>query len=319
MKKLPIVTAATLKNIDAGRRSGSSKVDPLPGEHKLTGPIQVAAGALLISFAPILVRVSSVGPTMAGFYRTLFGAIFLILVTLGKDHSVVRRKRPVGMAGLSALLFALGLTFWHRSIHAVGPGVATILVNFQVFFLAAIGIGFLGERIGLRRFAAMPLALVGIYLLVGVDRFQLDLNYRIGIWFGLSAALAYALYVMALRRLQTNAQGTDALANFALVSLLCAAFMGVEGSVQGESFHIPDLKTWLSLIVLGICCQALGWVFISKGLPAIAASRAGLLLLLQPSGAFLWDILFFQRTTTGSEYLGAGLALLAIYFGTKDH
>jgi drug/metabolite transporter (DMT)-like permease len=45
------------------------------------------------------------------------------------------------------------------------------------------------------------------------------------------------------------------------------------------------------------------------------ASRAGLLLLLQPTGAFIWDILIFTRPTSGIEYFGAGLALTAIYLG----
>jgi len=44
-------------------------------------------------------------------------------------------------------------------------------------------------------------------------------------------------------------------------------------------------------------------------------SRAGVLLLLQPAGAFLWDVLIFGRPTTGRELVGAGLALLGIYLG----
>lgn len=132
------------------------------------------------------------------------------------------------------------------------------------------------------------------------------LNYRSGVLLGLSAAVVYALFVIALRKLQTNVTARDALSNFAVVSLLCAVLMGFEGWIQGESFHIPDQNSWLAMIALGVFCQALGWVLISKGLPSVAASRAGLLLLLQPTGAFLWDILIFQRTTTGLEYLGPG-------------
>jgi drug/metabolite transporter (DMT)-like permease len=56
-------------------------------------------------------------------------------------------------------------------------------------------------------------------------------------------------------------------------------------------------------------------VFISKRLPKIEASRAGLILLLQPTFAFVWDIVFFNRATTWLELSGALMALFAIYMG----
>ncbi|MCX6832762.1 MAG: hypothetical protein NT028_11655 [candidate division Zixibacteria bacterium] len=49
---------------------------------------------------------------------------------------------------------------------------------------------------------------------------------------------------------------------------------------------------------------------------AISASRVGLILLLQPTLAFVWDVLFFKRPTTELEGVGAVIALAAIYLGT---
>jgi drug/metabolite transporter (DMT)-like permease len=283
--------------------------------NQLSGPLLVTLGSIIISFSPVLVRVASVGPTMAGFYRSLIGGLVLLGLAWAKGGSLGRGGTVWALAGLSAVVFALDLSFWHRSIHAVGPGLATILTNFQVFFLAALGMIFLGERLGPRLLMAMPLAIAGIALLVGLDRFQVDRDFRIGVIFALCAALAYALYVLSLRKLQADQEASKRLANFALVSLMSALFMGVEGWAQGESFIIPDLKSWLAMIAYGVFCQALGWLLISTGLPRMAASRAGLLLLLQPTAAFLWDILFFGRPTTGLEYMGAALALIAIYLG----
>jgi drug/metabolite transporter (DMT)-like permease len=253
---------------------------------------------------------------MAGFYRTLFGGIILTIIVLVGGERIRRGFTSLKQALVAALLFALGLTFWHRSIMAVGPGLSTILANFQVFFLSAMGIIFLKERLRLRTAVAIPLAIIGIYLLVGEERFTIDLSYRTGVVFGLLAALAYALYLMALRNLQAGKKTSAQMANFALVSLTCAAIMGVEGWWQGESFAIMDLHSWLSMMAYGVLCQALAWILISAGLPRIEASRAGLILLLQPTGAFVWDILFFGRPTTGLEFCGAGLTLAAIYIGT---
>ena len=58
-------------------------------------------------------------------------------------------------------------------------------------------------------------------------------------------------------------------------------------------------------------------MLISKALPKLEASRAGLILLLQPTFAFVWDILFFSRASTWLEMLGALVALFAIYLGVS--
>jgi len=88
--------------------------------------------------------------------------------------------------------------------------------------------------------------------------------------------------------------------------------------VINESFVIPDVQSWFALVGYGLFPQVLGWVLISKGLPKIEASRAGLILLLQPTFAFVWDILFFSRATTLLELLGALIALFAIYLGVTE-
>jgi drug/metabolite transporter (DMT)-like permease len=47
----------------------------------------------------------------------------------------------------------------------------------------------------------------------------------------------------------------------------------------------------------------------------VDASRAALILLLQPALTFAWDILFFHRSTSRTEMLGALIAITAIYLG----
>ena len=77
---------------------------------------------------------------------------------------------------------------------------------------------------------------------------------------------------------------------------------------QGESFPIPDMRTAGALTAYALFSQVLGWVLISKGLPGVPTSLAGLLLLLQPSLAFVWDMLLFDLTVTLRSSAGTILA-----------
>ncbi len=82
------------------------------------------AGAVMIDFSSIWVKLAHVTPTMAGFYRVLFGAIFLTVATAWKRQFKWLGWKPVLLAFVCGFLFALDLLFWHTAIHFIGPGLA---------------------------------------------------------------------------------------------------------------------------------------------------------------------------------------------------
>jgi drug/metabolite transporter (DMT)-like permease len=282
------------------------------------GTAYLLFGAALISFSPVLVRVADVGPTMAGFYRCLFGGLTLAAVVLVRRERFAWGRGALLLALVAAGLFVADLSLWHRSIAYIGPGLSTILANFQVFFLAAIGILVLRETVDWRFLVSVPLAVGGLFMLVGVDWTQLEADYRVGVIFGLVTAMTYSGYMLVLRRMNSENVRGSAAANLMIISFAVAAMMGLEGTLQGESFRIPNSGSWAAMIAYGVFCQALAWVLISRGLARVETSRAGLMLLLQPTLAFIWDIVLFDRPTGWTDGLGAALALTAIYLGTTS-
>jgi drug/metabolite transporter (DMT)-like permease len=292
-----------------------------PARPRLAGAGALALGATLISFAPVFVKLAPVGPTTAAFYRMLFGGLILAGIVAVRRERIWLGRRHLLLALACGAVFALDLSVWHRSIHYVGPGLATILGNFQVFFLAAWGVAVLRERPGWKLAAAIPLALGGLVLIVGPAWRHLGGHYHLGVMLGLFTAVCYATYLLVLRQLQADASlapggQPSPMVDLAIISLLSAGVLGLEIPVLGESFRIPDWKTGLLLVMYGVVGQVLAWVIISRALARVEASRAGLILLLQPALAFVWDVVFFARPTRPLEVAGALIALTAIYLGT---
>ncbi|HEY1992507.1 MAG TPA: EamA family transporter, partial [Gammaproteobacteria bacterium] len=96
---------------------------------------QLIVGAVMISFSAVFVKLVHVPPTVSGFYRVFFGGVILLAVVLWRhEHPRLDRASWIKLL-LAGLCFALDLFFWHRSILYVGPGVATLLANFQVFVM----------------------------------------------------------------------------------------------------------------------------------------------------------------------------------------
>lgn len=279
--------------------------------------LMVTAGAVMISFAAVFVRLADVAPTTSGFYRMVFGgAGLLILIAV---QPALHRGLGRGWFGsaLIAAFFTADMWVWHRSILYIGPGLATLLANFQVFVLAAIGVVWFREHFGARMAAAIGMASGGLWLLFGQEWSSLPAQYRLGVVFGLLTALAYSGYILSLRGMQIRYPHTRVEARLAQVTLLCGAMLGAINLLEGHSFAIPDAQSLASLVALGVVCQVLGWLAITRGMPGLPASLVGLLLLLQPTLSMVWDMLLFGLRLGLPQILGALLALAGIYLGMR--
>ena len=136
-------------------------------------------GAIIISFSSVMVVLSHVNPIISAFYRVFFGCLFLLVpCALNKEFKHIG-LRPCLMAFGCGLVFALDLISWHFCIGYVGPGLATILGNLQVFIMALAGALLFKEKLGPAYIIALPLAILGLYMIIGMDMAQLTPKYLI--------------------------------------------------------------------------------------------------------------------------------------------
>jgi drug/metabolite transporter (DMT)-like permease len=269
----------------------------------------------MISFSGVWVKVCHVSSTSSAFYRVLFGGLFLLAAAWCSRQLKRFEWRHLLLGLLRGFFFSVDLVCYHISINYVGPGLGTILPNFQVFILAFAGAVFLGERVRPATFLTMPVAVAGLFLVIGYEWHTFDILYRTGIYAGLAAAVFYSLFILSLRKLQAEQGGTGGYQVLMSVSFIAAGFISIEMLRAGESFQIPDLQSLGALAVLGLFSQAVGWVLITNALPHVRAAQSGLILLLQPALAFVWDVLFFHRPTSIVNWIGVGIVLAGIYLG----
>lgn len=278
---------------------------------------RLVLGASLVSFAPILVRATTVPPTTSAFYRMLLGGFALLLYAVLSRRSLrVARKVGIGLA-LAGFAFAFDLFFWHRSIHMVGPGLATLLAGFQVFVMAIVGVLFFAERLRWQIVIAIPAAFLGVALIIGFDWSALDHRFRLGVIFGLSTAVCYSAVLLLMRYTQSRTPHENIpVTEVGWMSIASAALLCVMALLNRESLAIPDAQQGGLLIAYAAIAQ-IGWVVIVSGLGRVPIALAGLVLLMEPTLAYVWDILIFSRPTTAIQALGAMLAIVAIYLGSS--
>lgn len=277
-------------------------------------------GAFIISFSSVFVKTSQAPPLVSAFYRVFFGCIFLIGACWIKGEFRKKSLKKNLLAILCGLVFSLDLLCWHLSIHYVGPGLATILGNCQVFVLAIVGWLVFKERLGPWFILSLPLVFTGLFMVIGLDMERLSSDYLWGVFMGGLTAVWYSIFLLLIRYVQsddTSPGGANGSVFYyqVVMTAACSFFLGIAILSSGQSFAIQGTASLFSLLGLGFFCQAVAWVMISNSLPGVPASRAGLILLLQPALSFVWDVFFFNRQTGVVGWIGVGMVLVAIYLG----
>lgn len=158
-------------------------------------------GAACISSSAIFVTLAHVGAVTTAFFRCLLALPVLVLLAVLEQRKLGPRpfasRRSAVIAGL---FLAVDLVLWNHAITDVGAGVATVLGNLQVLFVAVFAWLVLRERPGKRYLLTLPVVLGGIVLVSGLlGGHAAGLHPLPGVAFGFGTSAAYACFLLILR------------------------------------------------------------------------------------------------------------------------
>ena len=278
--------------------------------------LRLFAGAILISFSPVFVRLVSVAPTTSAFYRVLIGGAVLAVFLIATQRKLNFTRTAWIALGVAAIFFALDLWFWHRSIIYIGPGLSTLLANMQVFFMIAAGILVLGQRPTAMQLFAAVMAIVGLAMITGPQWRNPPPDYRWGVVLGIFTAVSYAGYLLSMRKARLQSSHAVPVREIAVMSLVAAVILGAAALAEGVNLTIATVEDAGWLLAYGLMSHAVGLMLIASSLARVSTTVTGIALLLQPALSFFWDVLLFARPVTALEAAGAVVALAAIFLGS---
>ena len=271
-------------------------------------------GVLAISFSAILVRLAGVSPDTSAFFRALYAlpVLLLLWLTLGTR---LRSRRLALMALASGVFLGLDLAVWHRAIHWIGAGLATVLANTQVILVGLVAWLFLGERPRRVILFAAPLAFAGMALVSGLGRDDAyGENPLLGALFGLLAGISYAAFLLVFRRATRDEASPYAAFFFCTVGT--ALTTGLLGGATGELELAWSWPAHGWLVALALCSQVLGWLLITYALPRLPAVETSTMLLLQPVATVIWARLLFAEALSPVQWAGVLLVLGGLALAT---
>lgn len=284
--------------------------------------IAALAGAILISFSAIYYGLAEVSPITGAFFREAYALPLLVVVWLVRrksDHRPMSRRWIAVGAGLA---LAADTVAWHNSIDFIGTGLATLIANTSVIFVAIGAWVLLGERPLRTTMTAIPVILVGVAMVSGIGQgnaFGVDPIQ--GTLLALLAAIFYASFLLAFRfSNDVRAPAAGPLMEATFGALLTTLLIGPFTTGIDFSFSWPS-HGWL--IALAVGSQVIAWMMIGYALPRLPAVETATIILLQPALTLVWGALIFDERpsilqTTGAIIVLAGVAFVAVVRARRE-
>jgi drug/metabolite transporter (DMT)-like permease len=204
-----------------------------------------------------------------------------------------------------------------------GQALVIFLALKSLDFISAATLGFLfytypawvalfaavrgSERIDRRRALALVLSLAGIVLMVGAP--GTAALHPIGVALALGAAVAYALFIPLIGRLQA---GLDPAAASTYVVLAASALFGVAGLATGNfRLSLPPVG-WAVVTALALISTTLGFIAFLRGLQVLGPVRTAIVSTVEPFWIAVLGLVVLAQPIPPAVLVGGVLIAAAV-------
>lgn len=277
-------------------------------------------GAITIAFAPILVRLSEVGPSSTGFHRFLLAIplYWAIAATLPRAAVAEGSERPrslrdfllISMAGV---YLAADVAVWHYSIQMTTVANSTLLANVAPVFVVLAGWILFRTRVTGTYLIGLAAAMTGVFILSRAS-LSLSQDHFIGDLLGVLTAVFYAAYQMSVERLRRRFS-TVTIMKYAIPA--SALIMLPVALASGDDLLPVTLAGWGFLIALAAGPQVFGQGLIAWALAHLPVAFASVSLLVQPVTAALVAWALFGEQIGAQQAVGGVIVLAGIMLARR--
>ncbi len=276
--------------------------------------LQLHAAVFLAGFTGILGKLIGLQEGMLVWWR-IFITIIVLFTWLAatKQLEILKRKDIAAVSGVG-LLIALHWILFYGSIKYANVSVALVCFSATGFFTAILEPIVMRKKIEWIELALGLLSIIGIYII-----FDFHPQYKLGIAFGIMAAVGSALFPIFNKQLLLRIKATTlTLYEFAGGLLLLSLLLPLYHQFFPANYYWPTAMDWMWLLVLAVFCTVLMFVLQLEALKKISAFTSNLSFNLEPLYGIIMAFLFFKEGQLLQKefFIGLGLIVLAVLLQT---
>ena len=301
-----------------------------PVQNNPRGILFILLGMILFSIQDALIKFIYQD---AALYELYFGRTSIALILLvgylkfSKQEIILKTHYPF-LTILRVICFFFGFSFFYISLTYMSLAMANALFFSSPFFVSILATIFLKEKVGIRRWSAIFIGFIGVYLVLNPDFTNFDYMNLAPVACALCYSISMTITKITSDKDNVYTQMLHLYFGAVLISILFFIFTG-EG--QFNNFSDPALQfifrewftnpsyAWPFIMVMG-CIGAFAFYFI---LNAYSIASPSVISLYEYS-LIIWSILtgyiLFNNIPTTRTFVGVSIIISAgiyIYFREK--
>ena len=302
----------------------------MPVQNNSRGILFILLGMILFSIQDALIKFIYQD---AALYELYFGRTFIALILLvgylkfSKQEIILKTHYPF-LTILRVICFFFGFSFFYISLTYMSLAMANALFFSSPFFVSILATIFLKEKVGIRRWSAIFIGFIGVYLVLNPDFTNFDYMNLAPVACALCYSISMTITKITSDKDNVYTQMLHLYFGAVLISILFFIFTG-EG--QFNNFSDPALQfifrewstnpsyAWPFIMVMG-SIGAFAFYFI---LNAYSIASPSVISLYEYS-LIIWSILtgyiLFNNIPTTRTFVGVSIIISAgiyIYFREK--
>lgn len=277
--------------------------------------IGLVIGCIIFGLGSLIVAHVDIGGWAMAFWRLAISGVVFAMLAKVAGQRLPASRRAIVYSLLSGAFLGFDLALWHESIHAVGPGISTLLNSLQIFFLAAIGFVYFSERQSILQLLSLCLAMLGVAM-IGSPEFAQNSAATWGFVTGIVSGAMLAASMTFIRKTH-DTEPTPIFVLMQLISIGGVLAMIVPMLLIDQGNILPNSWSELAwVLVYGTVMQCLAWGLIAYSIPKLSLTLVGLLLLTEPIAALVIDYSWLDKPINSLQWAGALLTMFAIFLGS---
>ena len=277
--------------------------------YRIPGYILLLMGAFFLSWGGLLIREwegNDIWQIL--FWRSFFFnfTIILFLYLIYKQEAFLILKKSGFPGVLGGVVMAIGFTAYVFAMSTTTVANVLFIISTQTIWLALFGYLFLKEKISLKTFLSIILAMSGILVMVGGS---LSTGSLFGNLVALFIPINFAFLILLIRK-YSNLDLVPALFFGGLIIMFFSFFMTETIIISKHDLIVGFL--------LGSFQHAFGFVCIVIGARSTTAVVVGLLMLVETLLGPFWVWVFLNEIPPMSVFIGGGIIILAVILKTLE-
>lgn len=248
------------------------------------------------------------------FYRFSTATLLLGLILLVKGESFRITKRQAVRLALLGVLYLCSSLFLLWGYEYMAAGVATTVHFLYPVCVVLIMIIFFGERASVTNIGAVILAILGVALLSsggGSGSGASGAVSGLGMLIVVISALAYALYIIGIKRMNLGSLGGFKLTFYVLLFtaflFLCKAFIFGDGIVP-----VSSPEQGVNIFLLALIPTVVSNFALVKAISVVGSTTTSILGAMEPMTAVVVGVTVFDEPMSLALVIGVALIIGAV-------